>query len=242
MMRGTRQESMNSASPNAYFHSPAYLRHNEKRLEHLASLGLRFNGGSVLEVGAGIGDHTSFFVDLQCHVTALEARPENLRVLRERYPEIRSVEFDMDNPDHSLSEEFDIVYCYGILYHLQNPGQAIAYLAKRCRRLFLLETCVSFGEGELVNPCSEDQDDPTQALSGIGCRPTRDWVQSCLKKYFEYVYLTLTQPNHEEFPIDWLQPATPGVLARSVFVASRSALCNDQLSEQIPMVQYRLQA
>ena len=233
---------MSSANPDAFFHSPAYLRHNQRRLEHLASLGLDLNGGNVLEVGAGIGDHTHFFVERQCHVTALEARPENLRVLRARYPEIPSLEFDIDHPDPSFREEFDIVYCYGILYHLRNPGEAIEYLAKRCRRIFLLETCVSFGEGELTNPCSEDQDNPTQALSGTGCRPTRGWVRSRLKEHFEYVYLTVTQPDHEEFPIDWHQPANPGALIRSVFVASRSAVCNDQLTEQVPMVQYRLQA
>jgi len=40
------------------FHSVGYLRHNARRLEHLNSLGLDISGRSVLELGAGIGDHT----------------------------------------------------------------------------------------------------------------------------------------------------------------------------------------
>lgn len=49
--------------PSLYFHSYDYLRHNARRLEHLASLGLPITGRSVLEVGAGIGDHSHFYID-----------------------------------------------------------------------------------------------------------------------------------------------------------------------------------
>ncbi len=48
-------------SPLACFQSEHYQRHNEKRLEHLASLNLPIADSTVLEVGAGIGDHTGFF-------------------------------------------------------------------------------------------------------------------------------------------------------------------------------------
>lgn len=41
-----------------HFHSIFYLRHNARRQEHLATLGLDLGNKSVLEVGAGIGDHT----------------------------------------------------------------------------------------------------------------------------------------------------------------------------------------
>ncbi len=47
--------------PLASFATDDYRRHNSRRLEHLATLGLDLAGRKVLEVGAGIGDHTSFF-------------------------------------------------------------------------------------------------------------------------------------------------------------------------------------
>src|ERR1700689_2103588 len=81
--------SMTSFSPQelqaAYevFHSPNYLRHNARRLEHLASLGLDLHGRSVLELGAGIGDHTTFFLDRDCSVVSVEPRPENCHLFRQ---------------------------------------------------------------------------------------------------------------------------------------------------------------
>lgn len=225
--------------PEHFFRSAAYLRHNQRRLEHLSSLGLPIRDATVLEVGAGIGDHTSYFLDRGCQVVSVEARPENLRYLREIYPQVESLLMDLDAPDPTFCRKFDIVYCYGLLYHLQKPADALGYMAERCGKLFVLETCVSFGQGKLINSCSEDNADPTQAFSGMGCRPTRDWVYSQLEKHFEYVYLTATQPNHEEFPIDWNEPSEPGSLIRSVFVAARSKLHNDRLTQEIPVKQVR---
>jgi 2-polyprenyl-3-methyl-5-hydroxy-6-metoxy-1,4-benzoquinol methylase len=226
-------------TPEGIFHAPFYLRHNQRRLEHLASLRLPLREKSVLEVGAGIGDHTGFFVDRNCDVTSLEVREENLRILKERYPHVVALQFDMDDPGPSCGE-YDIVYCYGLLYHLKNPGDAIRHMAACCRGMLLLETCVSYGQGKLINACIEDVPNPSQAFSGIGCRPTRDWVQWQLKQNLEYVYLTLTQPNHEEFPTDWTTaPPDPNLLSRAVFIGSRSKLCNDQLTETIPMIQSR---
>ena len=62
-----------------------YLRLNARRLEHLASLGLPIAGGEVLEVGAGIGDLTSFFLDRGCSVTAIQPRPENRACFASQY-------------------------------------------------------------------------------------------------------------------------------------------------------------
>jgi hypothetical protein len=237
---GAAQREVNVLTPEDEFHSQAYHRHNQRRLEHLASLRLPLRGAKVLEVGAGIGDHTGFFVDRDCEVTSLEARAENLQTLKQRYPQANALLFDMDDPQTSVGGPYDIVYCYGLLYHLQNPGNALAYMAERCSGLLLLETCVSYGEGKLINPCSEDAGNPSQAFSGIGCRPTRDWVHSQLKQHFEHIYLTMTQPNHEEFPTNWgALPSNPSLLSRAVFIGSRSALDNDQLTETIPMIQER---
>src|SRR5258706_7389962 len=69
----------------AGFRSLGYLRHNQRRQEHLASLGLELADRSVLELGAGVGDHTTFFLDLGCTVTAVEPRPHYRPVLLESH-------------------------------------------------------------------------------------------------------------------------------------------------------------
>lgn len=210
-----------------------YQRHNRRRQEHLATLGLPLGGRTVLEVGAGIGDHTSFFLDRGCSVTVSDAREDLLGHVRTRYPQVRTVILDLDSkgPDTGLGV-YDVVYAYGILYHLGQPARAIERLAALTGALLLVETCVSPGTGVDVGLLDENASDPTQAMHGTGCRPTRAWVMESLKRHFPHVYNTRSQPWHEEFPLDWSAPAASSTgLYRSVFVASRSALTNDRLVE-----------
>jgi FkbM family methyltransferase len=234
----TKDQQELPIDPRKVFHCDEDLRHNQRRLEHLASLGLDIVGKTVLELGAGIGDRTSFFLDRSCKVVAAEGRPQNLEILRSRYPDIETIQLDLDTPDLKINQQFDIVYCYGLLYHLQKPTQAIEFMSRSCQNMLLLETCVSFGEEESINFCKEVVDYPSQAISGKGCRPTRKWLYNQLKQYFEFVYMPITQPNHEQFPIDWTLSSSE-TLVRSVFIASRQKLNNLLLVEDIPLKQQR---
>jgi len=184
------------------FHSDAYLRHTSRRLEHLASLGVDVSGKSVLEVGAGIGDLSHYYVDRGCTITITEGRSVNLAFLRERYPDLDVRSLDVENPV-SLDGPFDIVHCYGLLYHVKNPEKVIEFLAGQTRSLLFLETRVSFGDEVSINYTEEKRLHRTEAISGIGCEPTRAWLMNELKKHFDFAYMTVTQPNHDEFPIDW---------------------------------------
>jgi SAM-dependent methyltransferase len=226
--------------PALQFHSDHYIRHNARRLEHLASLGIPVAGSSVLEVGAGIGDHSHYYLDRGCTVTITEARPENLRILRRRYPECEVRTLDMERPALDAAGPFDVVHCYGLLYHLADPEQALAFLSRNTQRLLLLETCVSFGADEAIHPTAERQRNPTQAWSGTGCRPTRSWVFEQLRRLFEHVYVPSTQPNHAEFPLDWTAPEQhPSDFARAVFIGSRQPMANACLLPELPDRQQR---
>lgn len=233
----------------AVFHSPRYLRHNQSRQEHLATLGLELSNQTVLELGAGIGDHTSFFLDRNCRVLTSDARPENVSLLHEKFSAQANVEvrtIDLDQPiiacmaDHEI---FDIVYCYGLLYHLGRPDEALRFMAAHCSGTLLLESCVSFGDDLAVNVVAENQRNPSQAWTGSGCRPTRRWVVSQLERLFEHVYVPRSQPRHEQFPVDWSPAAaaawTPGRLSRAVFVASRRPLNCSMLLSELPVTQTR---
>jgi ABC-type polysaccharide/polyol phosphate transport system ATPase subunit len=219
------------------FHAPHYIRHNQRRQEHLASLGLPIAGRSVLEVGAGIGDHTTFFLDRDCWVTATDVRATNVEVIRGRYPHIRAMQLDLDRPDLDVELEADIVYCYGTLYHLAHPAAAIEFMAECTKTLLLIETAVSPGDEESLNPVVEPVSRST-GISGLGCRPTRAWVYSQLGSHFRHVYLPITQPWHPEFPLDWTADLAHGI-GRAVFIASREPLDNPLLSTEIPDRQVR---
>ena len=222
--------------PEYFFGTMHYQRHNSRRLEHLASLELPLASRRVLEVGAGIGDHTSFFLDRGCEVTVTEARANNLRILRKRFPDTEVKMLDLDKPT-SWDRTWDVAYCYGLLYHLRKPEAALRFLSEHAE-LLLLETCVTPGDRVELHLVDEHRESPTQALSGIGCRPTRPWVMKTLRKYFRYVYPTTTQPWHEEFPLNWNSIQTTG-LTRSVFIASQKAIESTRLTTDLPSVQSR---
>jgi FkbM family methyltransferase len=218
----------NTVDVAASFHSEHYLRHNQRRLEHLSSLGLPLHDREVLEVGAGIGDHTSFYLDRGCRVLSTDARPENVDYLLRRYREDARVTtrvLDMERPE-PLGRCFDLIHCYGLLYHVTDPGRVLSYLADHCQGTLVLETCVTCGDELDVNPVAESRHDVTQAFHGTGCRPTRQWVWNCLSALFAHVYATRTQPAHEEFPLIWPDSldANAVTFTRAVFVASRTSL------------------
>lgn len=225
------------------FRADAYMQHTQRRLEHLATLGLDLYGKRVLEVGAGVGDHTSFYLDRDCTVTTSDARPENILAMQERFagnPKVQIQALDLDYPA-AVSGKYDIVHCYGLLYHLKKPAEAIRFLCKHCDDLLVLETCVSYGNKAEVNLIDEPAHMHSQAFSGTGCRPTRPWIMQQLQQHMPHVYVTQTQPAHPEFPLDWSRNENKlRELKRAVFVASRQPLDdNPTLTKVLPIQQQR---
>src|SRR5690606_34423671 len=108
----------------------------------------------------------------------------------------------LEHPSQIEVEPHDIVFCYGLLYHLANPGVLIDWIGMHCSQTLLLETSVS-REIDGWKEVREDAGILSQSLSGIGVRPSRNWIFRKLRDRFEYVYIPLTQPAHEEFPEDW---------------------------------------
>ena len=58
------------------FFDARYQLHNIARLSHLNDLNLDLDNKSVLELGAGIGDHTLFYLYRGGQVTPIEGRQE----------------------------------------------------------------------------------------------------------------------------------------------------------------------
>lgn len=212
---------------------------NEARLSHLETLELFLENQTVLEVGSGIGKLTGFFEKKRCKVLSTESRLENIAEHIKRFPH-RRVEFaDLNTPgSHDKLGLFEVVVCYGTLYHLNNPLLALEDLSKICTKIFLLETCVHPTDNGQINPVSENCSEKDQAMHGIGCRPGRDWIFYHLKKLFPYVYATKTQPRHPDFPLEWPAVNSKGN-KRAVFIASRTPIFSDQLINYLPKKQTR---
>lgn len=227
--------------PETAFLSPHYTRHNARRLEHLASLRLPLQGRDVVEFGAGVGDHSSFYLDRGCQVLATDARSENLALLDRRlchhphYERLRTAVVNVERP-FDLGRRFEVVHCYGLLYHLADPGAALERMAASCASLFLLETKTDPGGTETVMTGRENSAEPYHSFSGHNARPTRAWIERELRHHFDHVFFPKTTPAHEEFPTDWADlSSVPDGWPRTVVVASREPLRSDWLQASIPM-------
>ncbi len=221
------------------FLEPNAIKLNNARMEHLASLNLAIAGKRVLEVGGGIGLLTPFFDELGCDVLSTEARPDNVKEMARRRPGKQVDVLDLDTEtDLSRFGQFDIVFCYGTLYHLANPRGALQAMAGACSDMLLLETCTSPGTHVDSHPVRESQS-INQALRLIGCRPTRPWIMEQLKELWGYAYISNTQPNSDEFETDWATPSKHGN-HRAVFVGSRNKLSNSTLADEPAATQPRI--
>jgi hypothetical protein len=225
------------ADARALFHSDQYIRHNARRLEHLASLNLDLSGKSVLELGAGIGDHSSFYLDRGCTVTAIEPRAENVAIMRSRMREapsawdpdrLRVIQAQADAPG-VLDDlgTFDVVHCYGLLYHLSHPERLLRDAAAHCRSLMVVETKIRLASHPTT--IDEDPDNVTNGIDGRVRLLERGELLRALGQLLPYVYEPAQAVPHEQFPADWSRvPATQWPI-RIVVVASRQPIDSPRL-------------
>lgn len=237
MWSDTAGLSENGGEPleGSVFDSAAALEINEARLRHLASLGLELNGRRVLDAGSGPGHLAQFFVQRDCAVLSIDGRSENIETLRATYPHLEGRVVDVEKEDASELGAFDVVFCYGLLYHTTQPERVLENLSAACKSLLLLETCVldsSDGEVEVV----ADSGASNQGLRGDGCRPSPAYVIAALRRNGFHVYLPKSRPKHADFLFSYLDDRAhlrQGSLMRQIFVASRTRLKNRKLRETI---------
>lgn len=77
----------------------------------------------------------------------------------------------------------------------------------------------------------------SMSLSGRATVLRREDIFYALRQLFPYVYVPKTQPNHDQFEIDWTKK---DIKARAFFIASRNPLTSPvPLMEELPMYQTR---
>jgi len=234
--RNVRSEQLPAQHGVELFDTSEAIAINKARLAHLASLDLALAGTRVLDVGAGPGHLAQFFVARGCDVVSADARAENIVRMHELYPEHVGYVEDVEVADFSKYGRFDVVFCYGLLYHLENPIGALRAMSAVCDRLLLLETVVVDSTRAILR-LEDEYLSANQALRGLAHRPSPAWVALALNRIgFAHVYAVREPPNHPDYrykPQNDLSTERDGHLLRAIYVASRELIANERL---VPML------
>ncbi len=203
---------------------------NQGRLDHLASLEMSIARKRVLDVGCGVGHLSRYFAALGCELVCVDIRLENVKELKRRHPGTEAHVVDIETDDLSSLGVFDIVFCYGLLYHLENPVAALRKLRSACRGQLILETIVC-DSSEPVMKLADEPLTSNQAKGGTGCRPSPSFVAFALNRVgFRHVYQPINKPEHSDFLFEWKNDFCDKLddhPIRCVFVASTVPLENE---------------
>src|SRR5262249_29215633 len=130
-----------------------------------------------LDAGCGVGFFAQILQESGLHVQAFDGRLENVIEARRRFPKIAFAQRDVEDAGIAELGEFDLVLCFGLLYHVENPMLAIRHLRAMTKTALLLESMCAPGSGTgMVMRDEPDQDD--QSLTDVAMYPS----EGCLVK------------------------------------------------------------
>ena len=170
---------------------------------------------TALDLGCGVGYFCSSLQDLGLRVTAADARAENIAEARSRFPGIDFQVADLEDPSLANLGTFDLVLCFGLLYHLENPMRAIRNLCALTGKLLLLES-MAVDEEQPFFLLLDEPEGEDQSLRAVSCYPSEGaMIKMAYRAGFPHVYRFRELPNHDDF-----RAATGRTRARTVIAAS----------------------
>lgn len=183
------------------FDKPEAVQFTNARQKFVGQFLTEMRGGTELrtaaDIGCGVGHFSKFLSDLNLRVVAVDGRPENTAEAKQRFPEITFITANAESLPTAEMGAFDLVLCFGLLYHLENPFRAIRSLRALTGKLLLIESMCAPGDEPSMELLDEYEADD-QGLDYVAFYPT----ESCLVKMlyragFPRVYGFARLPNHE---------------------------------------------
>jgi len=187
-------------------------------------LGLR----TAVDIGCGLGYFSGLLRSMGFEVTGVDGREQNVEEAQRRNPGVRFSQSDAEDPRLRALGKFDLVFCFGLLYHLENPLLAIRHLHAMTGSLLLVEGVIFPGDGPIMGLVDEGPSED-QGLNHIAFYPT----EACLQKMlycagFQFVYRFAVQPGHPGYHVNGRVPKI-----RTILGASHRSITSRQL-EVVP--------
>src|SRR6266700_5002405 len=192
-------------APERIFDRPHYRALDQARImllrkclgEWKNQLGL----GTAWDIGCGVGNFSTLLMELGFQTRALEGREDNAAEARKRNPGLHVNVADVEDPAIAEWGPSDLVLCFGLMYHLENPFRAIRSLHRLTGKLIIVESVCTGDEHPTLLLCQEETSED-QGLQNIAFYPS----ETCLIKMlycsgFANVYRFVSLPDHKDFSI-----------------------------------------
>ena len=215
-------------SPERVFDMPHYRALDAAKLKLLREivaawkqqLGLQ----TAWDAGCGVGHYSELLVELGFQTRAFDGREDNVAEAGRRVPSLEIGLADVENPAITEWGSADLVFCLGLLYHLENPFRAICNLSKMTSKIMVVESMCTWDELPVLY-LREEGPTEDQGLRHIAFYPS----ESCLVKMlyragFARVYRFTRLPDNVDFIHSVEQKSR-----RTMLVASRSEFSSPYL-------------
>lgn len=190
-------------SRQTVFDGGHYLELIESRGETIRSMVNQLkpvlNLSTALDAGCGVGFFANVLHESGLEVRAFDGRKDNVAEARRRFPQISFEQGDLQSPEIRNLGQFDLVLCFGLLYHLENPLLAMRNLRALTDRGLLLES-MCFNEDRPWMLLREEPRMEDQSLTDVAFYASEGCLVKMLyRSGFAAVYRVHPLPDHDDF-------------------------------------------
>lgn len=157
------------------------------------------NLSNALDAGCGVGFFSQVLAECGLEACGFDGRSENVVEASNRFPKIPFAQADIQ--DRTIVElgGFDLVLCFGLLYHLENPLLAIRNLRELTEKCLLIESmCLPEERPSMLLRTEPRQGD--QSLTDAAFYPSEgSLVKMLYRAGFRAVYRVIPLPDHDDF-------------------------------------------
>lgn len=155
---------------------------------------------SCIDVGCGPGWFTKKLITYGISAIGLEGRIELVEEAKLRVPEARFYHIVVESKTQMSSLlSADLVFCFGLLYHTENPFRVIRNLHGLTKKILFIESII-IPENTPITWLVEEGKNETQGLTYHAMIPSRTCMVKMLQSSgFKYVYEFSGKIKHEDF-------------------------------------------
>lgn len=191
----------------------------------LPELKQRLNLETALDLGCGLGHYAKLLHGHGLDVLAVDGRSENVEEARRRHPQLKFQVADAQDPNLAQLGKFDLVFCFGLLYHLENPFRVIRSIAKLSSKLILIEGIV-YPSPEPAMVLMDENTGVDQGLNYMAFYPSESCLIKMLRRSgLSHCYNPVPMPAHPEY-----HRGSNGFRRRTVLAAARESLDSPMLA------------